>query len=431
MTDRDRLTTFFYLLTRGTPGMPGLGWGSVHELIDTCKSDSPVTFTSEAGEALARAMVDRLFKPEAVNIDDKRRRQTLRDAARMLAGLRGYFCHPQTIADVNAMIDECNLASMNGVEHSEPDEPTRHPGVHDFLAVHDRLQRQERPALTLETATGVDLDFAGTILRAPRGKHEIDATYRERLLWVARNEAAVLGTGASAAEVERLRRFESGVTDLFGEPIVGTDKMLERLRERLAADRFPLPPQTNGVSFEIAQVGDGWRAAWSNADATIIGQSDEFDTYNGACHYAWSEALRQASSSRRIVEQHYHFSTGGGCPITVQATAARVHVNGDEVFTGPACLRVPDDAMESGEADASGRDWTLIDSEETARRFIGKRVEVRAPAGISAHGQFTAHELDGKVGLVTCVDRWVRFGHDGGVDWKARGNVSLRLAGEP
>jgi hypothetical protein len=35
------------------------------------------------------------------------------------------------------------------------------------------------------------------------------------------------------------------------------------------------------------------------------------------------------------VEQHYHFSTGGGCPITVTATAHRVCVNGDDVEVTP------------------------------------------------------------------------------------------------
>jgi hypothetical protein len=35
------------------------------------------------------------------------------------------------------------------------------------------------------------------------------------------------------------------------------------------------------------------------------------------------------------VEQHYHFSTGGGCPITVTANAHRVCVNGDDVEVTP------------------------------------------------------------------------------------------------
>jgi hypothetical protein len=34
-------------------------------------------------------------------------------------------------------------------------------------------------------------------------------------------------------------------------------------------------------------------------------------------------------------EQHYHFSTGGGCPITVNATADRVSVNGNDVEVTP------------------------------------------------------------------------------------------------
>ena len=63
-TDRGKLTTLFYLLTRGTPGLPGLGWGDVHGLIDECNGDEASVFTSGPATDLARGMVTRLLGPE-------------------------------------------------------------------------------------------------------------------------------------------------------------------------------------------------------------------------------------------------------------------------------------------------------------------------------------------------------------------------------
>jgi hypothetical protein len=62
-TDRERLTTFFYLLSRGD--LTGLGWGEINALIDECRSSTLDIFTSSGGETLAREMVDRLLGPAA------------------------------------------------------------------------------------------------------------------------------------------------------------------------------------------------------------------------------------------------------------------------------------------------------------------------------------------------------------------------------
>ena len=62
---RDRLVSFFYLLTRGTPGVDGMGWGSVKELLrEACKGDGESVFTSEGGELLAREIVHELLTGE-------------------------------------------------------------------------------------------------------------------------------------------------------------------------------------------------------------------------------------------------------------------------------------------------------------------------------------------------------------------------------
>jgi hypothetical protein len=53
-----------------------------------------------------------------------------------------------------------------------------------------------------------------------------------------------------------------------------------------------------------------------------------------ACGLQWARrcSTRPCSPvSVTPVVQHYHFSTGGGCPITVNASAERVLVNGRDV----------------------------------------------------------------------------------------------------
>lgn len=68
--------------------------------------------------------------------------------------------------------------------------------------------------------------------------------------------------------------------------------------------------------------------------------------------------------------------------------------------------------------------WTLIDSHEKARSFIGKRVEVDAPASVN----WPAHSYDRTVQKVQRVSRYaLGFESGGDIDWIGRGNVRLRL----
>ena len=71
MTTQDRLTLFFYLLTRGTPikicdqpvSFSGLPWGAVNGLLKIVDElDGDPVFSSEPGEALARRMAARLLE---------------------------------------------------------------------------------------------------------------------------------------------------------------------------------------------------------------------------------------------------------------------------------------------------------------------------------------------------------------------------------
>lgn len=55
---------------------------------------------------------------------------------------------------------------------------------------------------------------------------------------------------------------------------------------------FPLPPQTRGVDFFVVEAtGGGWLAEWSSADASVVGQGEVFETWDGACHDAWLTAM--------------------------------------------------------------------------------------------------------------------------------------------
>lgn len=551
MTDRERLTTFFYLLTRGTPRLPGLGWGDALALINEClhpvdmQSEGALTMAGEMtehllgsvddlsaeqdvkarssgamgwldaeaiiaydlertnqasadvhdcirliadkphyapvhisgllrehdrarGQALhlARDVLTRLwdtfspcgpgpFSPEDVArwsevasvidrlntatrgteappvTDNKHRGETLRDVAKMLAELRDrYMAHllPGAMGfpwvdKINAMIDQCNLASLpdGGVTYSEPDEPS----------VQDRTR---------------------------------DALHRHL--------SSALGTQPP---------------DIFGRP--------------RPDDAFPLPPQTNGVGFEIAQVGDGWRAAWSN-NVSIDVQGIVRETWNDACYDAWMGALgisrtqsndataikvgdivevvarsqkndpqvgyrarvtrvQSAENVVHIERQHAHGSTWAMMtsevrpwtqPLTLETatgadleTAATlldawldcdVRCGGDSRWQ-PLAKRTRGWLTDHGfdeVAPVVGPDdgWTLIDSEETAARFVGKRVHVRAPGGWANHyGTFPTHESDGRAWTVSnACSRWIRLVDGGGIDWRARGNVSLRLADE-
>jgi hypothetical protein len=270
-TDRDKLTTFFYLLTHR------LAWGEVIDTIEDARAREPDTLWTKAGAALAREMVTMLLGPDRTEAEpvldpgwlpyteherwlaanrghidqlrevirlainehggvsariadaviaagwtrapanaDRERRAALRDAAKLLARtntMRGPFQD-----EINATIDRCNLAAIadGGVVRSEPD------------------------PLTLETATGQDLDFAGALFGRVRGcRGESDCDYRD-----------VESTGATAAEVERLRKFEDGVTEMLGDPQTGTAEMLERLRRRLTATEAK--PET----------GESWQWPW-------------------------------------------------------------------------------------------------------------------------------------------------------------------------
>jgi hypothetical protein len=138
-TDRDRLTTFFYLLTRGTDRRDGLSWGHVTRVIDDslsmeaaiandvaegrCLVGDPV-FASVGAEALAREMARRLLGPVQRGATDSLRCAALRDAAEMLGELR--LASPQTVARhacISEMIDRCNLAAM-GVAYDGGPAPT-------------------------------------------------------------------------------------------------------------------------------------------------------------------------------------------------------------------------------------------------------------------------------------------------------------------
>jgi hypothetical protein len=260
-TDRDRLTAFFTALIQGraykmvpgainelhlydTPTMTDAAKDVAREMVDRLLGSEPAESpTMDPGwpapdvelyakrfwgvvagglglsqwpppnEAWAKAVREAIAGMlSAAPDNDRRRRETLLAAAALLTKIRGMLMARH--ADVDAMIDRCNLDAVadGGVVRSEPD-------VESLLLTH-----------------------------------------------VGAGASALFSTGATAAEVERLRRFEAGVTALLGEPVVGTDGMLERLRERLSAP-------------------------------TVV--------------------------------QHYHFSTGGGCDIAVHASADSVLVNGE------------------------------------------------------------------------------------------------------
>jgi hypothetical protein len=74
--------------------------------------------------------------------------------------------------------------------------------------------------------------------------------------------------------------------------------------------------------------------------------------------------------------------------------------------------------------------WVLIDSLDVAESFVGKRVQIDAPAGgpiysaaAGAHGETVTIKRVCSDGLCTT---------SGGVDWQSRGNVRLRLVeGDP
>jgi hypothetical protein len=68
--------------------------------------------------------------------------------------------------------------------------------------------------------------------------------------------------------------------------------------------------------------------------------------------------------------------------------------------------------------------WVLIDSEETARSFVGERVEVCAE-GIK--DRITVHPLHGKICEVTSVNRCYVVFSDTHLHWAERKNVSLRV----
>jgi hypothetical protein len=183
--DRDKLTTFFYLLTRGQDERAGMGWGTVEDVILDCLPyESAKVCVNNGAAALAREMVDRLLGPEPAEAEpvldpgwlpyteherwlaanrghidqlrevirlainehggvpariadaviaagwtrapvnaDRERRETLLAAAKMLRDLCG-----QRSQTVDELIDRCNLAAIadGGVVRSEPDEPGEH-----------------------------------------------------------------------------------------------------------------------------------------------------------------------------------------------------------------------------------------------------------------------------------------------------------------
>jgi hypothetical protein len=220
---------------------PVPAFADVHDCIRAI-ADKPHKAPQLIGDLLDQARSE--SETRAPSRVDRERRETLLAAAEMLTCVRDRFLVGGSfLVEVDEMIDRCNLAAIadGGVVRSEPD------------------------PLTLETATGDHLDFAGEIACVWRASGESDSDYRENLQARLTRQRELIGTGATAAEVERLRRFEDGVTELLGEPRTGTAEMLIRLRHRLAA-------------------------------GTVV--------------------------------QHYHFSTGGGCDVTVNATADSVLVNG-------------------------------------------------------------------------------------------------------
>ena len=70
--------------------------------------------------------------------------------------------------------------------------------------------------------------------------------------------------------------------------------------------------------------------------------------------------------------------------------------------------------------------WTLIDSEETARSFVGQCVEIRAPAS-EVGGGWGASPYNGQRAVIRAVNACdVYVVHGGTISWKPRGNVYLR-----
>lgn len=75
----------------------------------------------------------------------------------------------------------------------------------------------------------------------------------------------------------------------------------------------------------------------------------------------------------------------------------------------------------------SANPWVLIDSEEVARSFIGKRVEIDAPAV----GDWCDHAWHGEaVTLREVQGAALYFAPSGDMLWRERGNVRLRVVGE-
>lgn len=82
--NRNRLTCFFYLLTRDT-----LPWGELHRLIDEARKSDDCLFTSDDAAALAEAAVIRLLGEEPKPVDTRTLSKTP-DALRMHLAAGGF-----------------------------------------------------------------------------------------------------------------------------------------------------------------------------------------------------------------------------------------------------------------------------------------------------------------------------------------------------
>lgn len=67
----------------------------------------------------------------------RRQAETLRDAARMLARVRGMVMSPDTAADINEMIDRCNLAAMGVATVPETSAPREVLAAYGWTALGD------------------------------------------------------------------------------------------------------------------------------------------------------------------------------------------------------------------------------------------------------------------------------------------------------
>ena len=186
------------------------------------------------------------------------------------------------------------------------------------------------------------------------------------------------------------------------EPETAVDK-ISRWAAALATGRISLPKSDDSKYFTVQPIPYGYRI--SGGDFTLITrQATSLD------NLVMGELRRQEGLVAKALG--YNPISGYAVEVDSGRTSSR-HPNTD---------LLPREEIRIGD----GRPWTLIDSEETASSFVGKVVEIDAPAGGTVYN--SAAKAHGRTALVTSADHLNLDTKAGDVDWPGRGNVRLRLA---